>query len=155
MNVRLRVIRDTTERIGDMPELLDEGLHDIANWAAGTMVELAREAVPKRTGQLSNMIVSLVERVGSADDPAFRAIVGVPLGSKGHGAFVEFGTGRRGIFSHAIYGRKYGWPHIDYTRNWMGQVAQPYLTPQPFAVKDEVDKRMMDLLHSLWNGGPG
>lgn len=155
MNVRYVVLKDTTDRLEGMAGRLDGRVRKIANYAAGTMsrgaakmLVAAGETSPGRheTGLLRRSIKPKTVRIGPAH---YRAIAGPRVF---YGPFVEFGTGRRGRRDHSRFARRYGWPHITYKRRWAGMDAHPFLTPQPRAVKPEVDRRLAKALEDEWNG---
>ena len=96
---------------------------------AGVVLAAAQEIVPVDTGELRDS--------GDADHWVWNGhkVTAFVTFSAGHAAFVEFGTGLRGMGTYPFNLPTTGTPYTgswvyDYKRqNWIGMVAQPYLRP--------------------------
>lgn len=122
--------------VGEPPANLENAGDLMLNAVAGilrehaeSIVGLASRYVPVDTGDLlSSITASKVERSPGR--------VKITVGSnEPYAAYVEFGTGQRGMASWIEYAGKYHWPNIAYTPEWSGMPAGggrnkhgPYLT---------------------------
>lgn len=169
MNILYRTIRDTTGVLVGAEDRLDRAIGSVAKYAAGEMARGAARALGeptatspprKRHGLLARSVKPKVERIGPAH---YRAFAGVPHGRRAYGPYVEYGTGPAGARDWPIYAHRYRWPRIRYSRfrkaprsgrllPWRGMHAHPFLTPQPFLVKPEVEKRLQAGLRAIWEG---
>jgi HK97 gp10 family phage protein len=83
--------------------------------ASYTVLEEAEAIVPVDTGELRESGHVVIERAGSS-------VRGVVIFDSPHAAFVEFGTGIRGMESP-------GAGPGPYNPSWPGMTAQPYVRP--------------------------
>ncbi len=93
------------------------------------VVEHARANVPVVSGELQSSIEAL-EPVDT-----FQEIIGEVVATAGHAAFVEFGTGLRGVGTYPYPLPKEGVPITgswvyDYKKQqWVGMPANPFMRP--------------------------
>jgi len=115
---------------GEVKASTKKGLHR----GAKKIQKNAKLLCPTDTGQLKNSIKT------SAEETEDGAIAKVYTNSD-HAAYVEFGTGVRGASSHID--RPEG---IHYNSRYMGQKAQPYMSPAYLHAKNtnEVENEIID-----------
>ena len=89
------------------------------------VVEEARKLAPVDTGELRDKI----HAVPVVDDG--ERITADVVSDAGHAAYVEFGTGLRGMASP-------GAGPVSYDQSWLGMPAQPHMRPALDTARDKV-----------------
>ncbi len=122
---------------------------------ADDIVGAASGYVPVDTGDLLSSITrSRVQR--SAD--SVKITVGT---NEPYAAYVEFGTGQRGMTSWLEYAERYDWPRIAYTADWPGMPSGggrnkhgPYLTRaiQETIANDALKAQLETAIKMAWEG---
>ena len=139
----IRNLARLTQRLSGMEKRLERVLAEEMTQVTREAMERARERAPVGKGPRRQ------PRLKDSFSMEVKGLEGTVKVVNPHGAYVEFGTGRRG----AQTGRAPG----GYDGGWPGMAAQPYLFPVAMEMRGEFPRRMglavLEGLKERRNGG--